>query len=402
MSMIYTAKDLEKLLGDSVSKATAEIIKARREASTERGRDIKQGLVASPDAVENQERHERLHGKITLGGKYLKSLLMGKGNMQLSREYAEERYAGDEALVKALSSSVFADGGSIIPPAVLDEIIELLRNRMVVMALGARVVQMETGQVTAGSQTGSATATYGEEGADTNASQLTTGDLNLTAKELTAISAVSNKLLRRAANSEQLVREDLIAVVALRKDLALLRGTGAASTPKGIRNRVAAANVFATTGATVTTITNDTTKQIRLVEEGNHPEISRAWIMNARQKWFLSSLRDGNNNLVFADEIRAGTFWGFPLGSTEQIPNNLGAGSDESEVYFQEMSEVMVGETLNMQLAVQDGGSYVDSGGTVRSAFARDETVLRLIDEHDVILRHDDSGAILTGVQWGA
>ncbi len=53
MSMIYTAKDLEKLLGDSVSKATAEIIKARREASTERGRDIKQ--------VVGDERHVSFH-----------------------------------------------------------------------------------------------------------------------------------------------------------------------------------------------------------------------------------------------------------------------------------------------------------------------------------------------------
>ncbi|KKL70473.1 hypothetical protein LCGC14_2104520, partial [marine sediment metagenome] len=85
----------------------------------------------------------------------------------------------------------------------------------------------------------------------------------------------------------------------------------------------------------------------------------------------------------------------------DQIPNTLGGGSNESEIYFQEFTEAVIGEALGMMVEVFPGGAYND-GSQIISGISTDETVIRLITEHDFQLRHTNTGAIVTGVLYGA
>ena len=52
-----------------------------------------------------------------------------------------------------------------------------------------------------------------------------------------------------------------------------------------------------------------------------------------------------------------------------------------------------------MTLAASDSAAY-DDNGTMRSAFSNDETLIRLIEEHDTQLRYDAAFAVLQGVTW--
>ena len=48
------------------------------------------------------------------------------------------------------------------------------------------------------------------------------------------------------------------------------------------------------------------------------------------------------------------------------------------------------------------GRPQKDASGTVQSAFDNDETVLRVIVEHDLAVRYDRAIAVIEAVKWGA
>src|SRR5205807_5072527 len=87
-----------------------------------------------------------------------------------------------------------------------------------------------------------------------------------------------------------------------------------------------------------------------------------------------------------------------------QFPINLydttGANHDCSFVILAEMTEAIILDSMQLELAVSKEGTYYDENGNLVSAFAKDETVIRAIAEHDFQMRHDASVAIIQFVRW--
>jgi hypothetical protein len=46
--------------------------------------------------------------------------------------------------------------------------------------------------------------------------------------------------------------------------------------------------------------------------------------------------------------------------------------------------------------------SWVDGGGVTHNAFQEDTTLVRFIEEHDLLVRHPESVAVLQGVEYGS
>lgn len=111
-------------------------------------------------------------------------------------------------------------------------------------------------------------------------------------------------------------------------------------------------------------------------------------------------LRDGNGNIAFPEMLQ-GMLRGFPYRTTTAIPINLGGGTNASEVYFLDASEVIIADAPTFELQTSFEAAY-DDAGTVKAAFSNDSVVFRLITEHDTAARHDTSVAYLTAVLWGA
>lgn len=135
------------------------------------------------------------------------------------------------------AGSVVAGGAFVGSDAQGQTMIELLRNREVTSAAGATMLSGLQGNLPIPKITGAGTAYWGAEnpGADTTSSTQATGLLNLTPHELRAITAFSKQLLAQSSvDVEMMVRDDLVRVLALAKDLAALHGTGAAGQPLGI------------------------------------------------------------------------------------------------------------------------------------------------------------------------
>ena len=92
---------------------------------------------------------------------------------------------------------------------------------------------------------------------------------------------------------------------------------------------------------------------------------------------------------------------GYPVSKTTNIPNNLGDGTNESEVYFGDMSELIIADASTFILEANPAAAYHD-GTNVQAAFSRDEVPIRIIVEHDSAMRHAESIAVLDSVLWGA
>ncbi len=312
-----------------------------------------------------------------------------------------------DVLVKTFTQSLMTDGGTFVPENFAAEIIELLRHIAVIRTLGYRSTPLPNGNITIGRQSGAATAAYIDEGAVISVSKPATDAVKLVEKKLAALVPVSNDLIRNASiAAEEFVRADLLKVMALREDLAFIRGDGSASTPRGLRYDTAAANVVdETTGSKTPTLAEVRTELNGMVygfESNDVPMLNPRMIINPRTKLYLKSLADGNgNDPIFLREMDQGKIMGIPFAVTNQIPSNLGSGTNESEMYIYEADEFMIGDGLKMELTVSPDGTYED-GGSAKSGLSRDETPIRILSTHDCKLRHNVACVIRTNVIWGS
>ena len=113
--------------------------------------------------------------------------------------------------------------------------IELLRNKQVIQRLGATTLNGLVGNISIPKQSGAATAYWvGENVAPTEGAQ-TLGQVAMSPKTIAAYTDMSRKLMAQSSPSvEQMVKNDLSAVLALAIDYAALYGSGSANQPLGL------------------------------------------------------------------------------------------------------------------------------------------------------------------------
>ena len=312
-----------------------------------------------------------------------------------------KRQWGDDIACKALAATDTAAGGVLIPEVMATEIIELLRPMSAVRRLNPVMVPMNQGNMHIPKMAGGAAASYIGENANIPRTQPDFGEVIAQAKKLAALVAMSNDLLRRTdAGSETMVRDDLVAAIGQRSDLAFIRDLGTAATPKGLRYWAPTANVIAANGTVnLANVTTDLGKLMLALLNGNVRMLRPGWLFAPRTYVYLTTVRDANGNYAFRAEMLAGTLWGFPYAMTTQIPTNLGAGTNESEVYFVDFADVVIAEATTLMIDSSSEAAYHD-GSTVIAAFSMDQTVVRSIIEHDLVMRHAESVAVLTAVTW--
>lgn len=328
------------------------------------------------------------------------SIAAGKGDLQDAAQFAEKEI-GDKELSMAISTTA-TSGGALIPQNLYGEVIELLRDRTVVRKLGARSIPLPNGNLSIPRMSGGATASYVGEGDDAKATDAKFDDIKLSAKTMIAIVPMSNQLIGRAGfNVEQLVLTDVLSAIAVREDKAFLRDDGTNNTPKGFKatamqnNR----NVDWTGTVDLNAIDAYLDSLILKLMESNSMMIKCGWAMSPRTWMKLYGLRDGNGNKVYP-EMAQGFLKGYPIEHTNAIPSNLGAGSNETEIYFADFNDVVIGEDGNMTVDFSSEATYVDANGNLVSAYARNQSLIRVVTEHDIGFRHPEGLSLGTKVAF--
>lgn len=329
------------------------------------------------------------------------AVAIGGADQRAVASAAEQLYGSEMGQIVAnMEQATNTKGGFLVDTAYSSDFIDMTRPRVVIRRMGARPVPMPEGNLTMRKKTAGTTASYVGERVPAPATDVTVGQITMSAKRLTALVPITNQLIRRASmNVQMMIRDDLVESVAVKEDQQFLRGTGSSTAPTGLRNLIAGGNVI-TANATVNlaNVTNDLGKLKLAVLNANIPMTQCGYIMSPRTLLFLENIRDANGNKAFP-EVAEGRLGIYPIGVTTSAPDNLGVGTNKSEVYFGDFAQFMIGDTESIAIAASDVAAY-DDGGTIRAAFSNDETVVRVIAEHDTQVRYDTAFAVLTDVAW--
>jgi HK97 family phage major capsid protein len=299
-------------------------------------------------------------------------------------------------------------GGILIPQPVSGEIIDILRAKVVVRRMNPITLPMSSGNFRLPKKTSGTTSYYVGESTSPATSQVKVGSILLSFKKQVTVVPVSNDLLRYSSpGADQIIRNDIVDETAVRQDQAFLRDPGTDATPKGLRFWAAPANVIPATGgvggdANLTSMTATLSNLVLKLLENNIPMSNVHWLFSPRTMMNLSIVRITNGPYAFRDEMARGTLWGYPFFVTTTVPNTLtiGANSDTSEIYLVDANEIVIGDSQRLLIDASGDAAY-EEGGTVKAAFTRDETVIRAISEHDMVVRREQAVAVATGVRWG-
>jgi len=262
-------------------------------------------------------------------------------------------------------------GGNLVATNLMaSDFITLLRNRMMVANMGARVMSGLEGNVAIPRQSGGSSFFWvAENGAPTESEQAF-DQVSLTPKTGGAFTDFSRRLmLQSSIDVESLVRDDLINVIALGVDLAALHGTGASNQPLGLALTAGINSVAAGVNGAVPTWANLVQMETEVAVD-NADIGTLGYLSNARVRGRLKSVEKAANTGLFVWETGlngSGTVNGYRAEVSNQVRSNLTKGTSNgvcSAIFFGNWADLIIGQWSGIDLLVDP---YTGStAGTVR------------------------------------
>lgn len=262
------------------------------------------------------------------------------------------RSRGQRAATAADSLSTAA-GGALVDTTVMP-LIEILRNKMMTRALGARVLSGLTGNLSFPKQIASAVLSWVAEnsGSDVSESDLSNflGSVAMGPKSAQATTAFSRQLLAQSSEDvELLIRDDLAAINALGLDLAAISGSGSGNQPRGILNTTGIGDVAGGTNGLAPEWSHIVNLETEVAVD-NADLGSLAYLTNAKVRGKLKQTQKAANTGQFIWEKGANGFGelnGYRAGASNQVPGNIDKGTSTgvcSGIIFGNWNDLMIGE----------------------------------------------------------
>lgn len=259
-------------------------------------------------------------------------------------------YVPYEVQKRDLTAGTASAGGYLVATDNLGaNFIDLLRNRSVLAKLGATMLTGLVGNVTIPKQTGAGTAYWlTNEATAATESQLTLGQLPLTAKNVVAYSEVSRQLMLQSSPAiDNLVMSDLAQVLALGIDVAGLSGAGTGGQPTGI---TATAGIGSVTGtslgyAGIVEFQTDVAQSNALAENCGYvttPVV--AGLLKGRQRF------SSTDTPIWQGNILDGEIEGFTAMSSMQMA--------AASMLFGDFSQVVIGEWGMLEIALNPFANF--------------------------------------------
>lgn len=267
---------------------------------------------------------------------------------------------------RALTTSTGTGGIATILDA---DYIEYLRNKCVVLGLGAKIMNNMVGNFNMSRQSGTTTAYWVTEGNSPTASNPQLETVPFVAKTLGAYTDVTRKFLKLSSiDGEALVKQDLFDMLAVELDRVAINGSGSGAEPTGILQN---------TGCPTVTIASDTNGAAldwnsivaleKTVAQANAMlnDATCAYIGNAQVRASGKTIVKASNTAAKFLLDDDGKMNGYQFESTQQVPSNLtkGSGSGLSALIFGDWSQLVYavwGSGLDVEI---DPYTLSNSGG---------------------------------------
>jgi len=274
-----------------------------------------------------------------------------------------------EVLRRDLNVGTASAGGNLVATELdAGSFIDLLRNASALDQAGATVLTGLTGNVAIPRQSGAATAYWVAESGSPTESQQTVDQVSLVPRTVAAYTDFSRRLMIQSSiDVENMVRNDLASVIALKIDYAGLYGTGASNEPLGLKNTTGIGTVdfaaAAPTFAEVVDLESDVATANALL---GFP----VYLMNAAMRGNLKTTKKDAGSGIFIMEN------GEVNGYRGVLSNQVASG----DLWFGNFADLIIGYFSGLDLMVDP---YTHStSGTVRVVAMQD---------CDIAIRHPES-----------
>ena len=291
-------------------------------------------------------------------------------------------FAGDNSGVarllqeRALSEGVGAEGGFLVPEEFAAEVLmkegeltPLATSEFVtVVPMGSDVKKMPV-EDTRPNVAAFPENTSGEGGTDPSV-----GQVELIARKQGRVLPISVDLIEDSSVAMlEYLRDVYAKIMAERKSFLFTEGTGGGE-PEGIRN---ATGVTTEAFTGVQTNSNDVLDWIERIYWGPKAQYRQRaiWFASALMLQTLSQIKSGQG-LPILSQITDQPFQrlkGRPIFENNDILDNLGGGTNESELIFGDFKKYLVGDRNQMRVSTDAGGKY----------FAADQVAMKVTEKYD-------------------
>jgi HK97 family phage major capsid protein len=318
--------DLDQAPGHPVRRDGEALVLQRNESLAQA---LRPGFVADPDDLSL--------------GRMIRAMVTG--DWQAAPNEAE--------LLRSQAIAPVTGGGVFVPEELSSRVIDLARNQARVFQAGAQTVVMDSGDFAIAKVAGDPTASWHRESKKIAASSGSYEKLVFHAKTLAALVKGSVETFEDAQNIQSVIEAQLAQALGLELDRVALRGKGVDPEPRGIRNH---ADVTIDPLTAVPANFDFLSEAIETVQNNNGEP--GAVIYSARTSGKLDRLKDTTNQPLqmpaSVAELRRLV--------SNQVPNNIGAGTNESEAYVGDFVQLLVGMRTELQIEATRVGGSTDGG----------------------------------------
>ena len=297
------------------------------------------------------------------------------------RGYLTGEWDGAELERKAMASSAL---GAILPTPISNQIIDLARNASTVIRAGAVTVPMTTATLKLARMTGDVTAAWYAEAGAISESDATLDSITLTARKMACMVRINREILEDSSPGvDGIIRNSVAQAMALELDRVALVGTGTAPQPRGLQN-VSGINTVTSVGTPADYGKFlDAIFEVRLDNFEPNAVINSVRTAKTLAKLFTGISSDKTPLMMPSDYSALTRF------ASNQIPVNLGVGTNESLAFVGKFDELMIGLRQNIIIEVSNSASDV---------FEKDQVMLRATWRGDVQVTRATAFCLMSGI----
>ncbi len=279
---------------------------------------------------------------------------------------------------RVLGTTEPTGGATLVSEQIMPDMIELLRNRALVLVAGAKLYPGLQGVVFFNKKTAAPTVTWMAENPPADAPQSEPGYGYVTLSPKTLIGQVQiprQLLVMSSIDVEADIRVDLAIGHAQALDLAALHGSGTDNQPIGIYS---AADVLSHAVGGVPDLTDITTMP-GLVADKNADLGALSWMTTPLMAGVLmrTPIVAGEPIFEWVGDFREGRILGYPGRATNQISKTLGAGANEHGIIFGNWNDLLVGMWGNDLEIVVDPYTKAAKGQILITSYSMGDVALR-------------------------
>ena len=274
-----------------------------------------------------------------------------------------------------------AGGHSVATDLLSGSFIDMLRNKMTVVDLGATMLTDLNGNVAIPRQTGGATAYWVAESGAITESQAAFDQVTLSPNTVGAFSDISRRLLLQSSlDVESFVRNDLATTLAIELDRAAIHGSGSSNQPTGILATSGIGDVAGGTNGLAPTYAHIVGLETQVAQD-NADMGNLAYLTNSKVRGKLLTTEKASNTaqMVWGDN---NTLRGYNAAVSNQVSSTLTKGNQSlsSAIIFGNFADLLIGMWGGLDIAIDT--STGSASGTVRVVALQDV---------DVAVRHAES-----------